>query len=413
MQAGEGAVTGLKCFTAPGVVFTTREELHAHYKSEWHRYNLKRKVAQLPPIPKEMFDKLQLIAAERERQKNSEVKKRDHVKVSKRSAESETASTSNASANPGANALEDDADEDAAEPQNPYEIDEEELRKKVDPKECFMDGKVSEDLEGTLAYMHKKYGFYIPDAEYVSDWQGLYKYCSQKARAGKLCLYCDKPFKSGKAAIRHMIDKAHCKLPWETDEDLEEYEDFYDFSELNDTDEEGDEDEDGDEDMEEQEGETAMVATEKATKKKSDGDKPSKARKPKIKHELMDTGEIVIINEETGTRRIMGHRDYKTIYKQHFKPEETRPAMLAASKERLLLAYKKAGVDPSSTTTLAHPAFNNTRPPWLDKKIAKKQLTDMRRKNKFQLTGGLGTNLLVKNKVHTKKQMGAGHGVHG
>ena len=27
----------LACYTAPGVVFASREELHAHYKSEWHR----------------------------------------------------------------------------------------------------------------------------------------------------------------------------------------------------------------------------------------------------------------------------------------------------------------------------------------------------------------------------------------
>lgn len=28
----------------------------AHYKSDWHRYNLKRKVAGLGPMPEEMFN---------------------------------------------------------------------------------------------------------------------------------------------------------------------------------------------------------------------------------------------------------------------------------------------------------------------------------------------------------------------
>ena len=27
----------LTCYTAPGVEFTTREELHEHYRTEWHR----------------------------------------------------------------------------------------------------------------------------------------------------------------------------------------------------------------------------------------------------------------------------------------------------------------------------------------------------------------------------------------
>ena len=35
---------GLTCHTAPGVVFTTMDDLKEHYRSDWHRYNLKRKV---------------------------------------------------------------------------------------------------------------------------------------------------------------------------------------------------------------------------------------------------------------------------------------------------------------------------------------------------------------------------------
>ena len=32
--------------TAPGVNFADRNELHAHYKTDWRKYNLKRKVTQ-------------------------------------------------------------------------------------------------------------------------------------------------------------------------------------------------------------------------------------------------------------------------------------------------------------------------------------------------------------------------------
>lgn len=35
------------CATAPEVVFETLEELKAHYHTDWHRYNLKRKVRRL------------------------------------------------------------------------------------------------------------------------------------------------------------------------------------------------------------------------------------------------------------------------------------------------------------------------------------------------------------------------------
>ena len=51
-MSGLADATSVTCFTAPGIVFTDRESLHDHYRSEWHRYNLKRKVAGLAPLPK-------------------------------------------------------------------------------------------------------------------------------------------------------------------------------------------------------------------------------------------------------------------------------------------------------------------------------------------------------------------------
>ena len=38
--ASGGALT---CATAPGVYFDSRDDLKAHYQTDWHRYNLKRK----------------------------------------------------------------------------------------------------------------------------------------------------------------------------------------------------------------------------------------------------------------------------------------------------------------------------------------------------------------------------------
>ena len=37
------------CQTAPNVVFESVDELKAHYKSDWHRYNLKRKARERAP----------------------------------------------------------------------------------------------------------------------------------------------------------------------------------------------------------------------------------------------------------------------------------------------------------------------------------------------------------------------------
>ena len=54
---------GLTCHTAPGVEFTTMYDLKEHYRSDWHRYNLKRKVAGLPVVGKELFERVMQQAA--------------------------------------------------------------------------------------------------------------------------------------------------------------------------------------------------------------------------------------------------------------------------------------------------------------------------------------------------------------
>lgn len=51
------------CSTS-GTFFSDKDTLTEHYKSDFHRYNLKRKVAGLPPVTKEWFEarKEQLLA---------------------------------------------------------------------------------------------------------------------------------------------------------------------------------------------------------------------------------------------------------------------------------------------------------------------------------------------------------------
>ncbi len=38
------------------VVFKDTELQREHYKTDWHRYNLKRKVAEMPPVTLEIFE---------------------------------------------------------------------------------------------------------------------------------------------------------------------------------------------------------------------------------------------------------------------------------------------------------------------------------------------------------------------
>ncbi len=50
-QSSGAALTCLSC----QLIFSTSTEQKEHYKSDFHRFNLKRKVVGLPPITMEMF----------------------------------------------------------------------------------------------------------------------------------------------------------------------------------------------------------------------------------------------------------------------------------------------------------------------------------------------------------------------
>ena len=57
----------MRSFRSPqGVVFDTMDALKMHYKSDWHRYNLKRNVAGLPVVGKDLFDRVMRQAAAQE-----------------------------------------------------------------------------------------------------------------------------------------------------------------------------------------------------------------------------------------------------------------------------------------------------------------------------------------------------------
>ena len=49
----EGMYTCMTC----RVAFADADQQRAHYKTDWHRYNLKRKVATMPPVTAENFQK--------------------------------------------------------------------------------------------------------------------------------------------------------------------------------------------------------------------------------------------------------------------------------------------------------------------------------------------------------------------
>jgi len=50
---------GFYCSTS-GTTFSSKDAINEHYKSDYHRYNLKRRVAGLPPVTRDWFEARQV-----------------------------------------------------------------------------------------------------------------------------------------------------------------------------------------------------------------------------------------------------------------------------------------------------------------------------------------------------------------
>lgn len=346
------ASSAFQCATAPGVVFASREQLHEHYKSEWHRYNLRRRAAGLAPIAKEVFDKVRQLAAQQESASQDKHKKQDHVASKNRKDEQEG----------------EDGEEELEEVPQEKEQEEPVSRSITQCLFCDVD---SESIDASLLHMHKHHGFVFHDLDCVVDLPKLVQYASDKVHIGMLCLSCEREFRSAEACKAHMEAKHHCKIPWEFEDEIEEFLPFYDFSMLEET----------------QQGATMEYDA--------------------------NTGELILKQAGSNTVKRLGPgKEFRNLYRD--MEQETREreytskdeAFANLVKERTLQVYKGAGVL-TTTSALSYEARGR-----LAKRASAVQERQERTFHEYTFRSGWNTNWLIKHrKAGTNR--GVGHGVHG
>ncbi|KAG8487442.1 hypothetical protein CXB51_016234 [Gossypium anomalum] len=264
---------GLTC-NACNREFLDEAERKLHYKSDWHRYNLKRKVAGVPGVTEALFLARQAALAEEKDKQNEtpmlyscglcgkgyrsskaysqHLKSRAHIAQASQHPEEEKAAIIKPFIRRAVNKppqprdtndeesdddwVEVDPDEDLA-CGDEMDIDngEETGREELDPCCCFMCDLKHNTIESCMVHMHKFHGFFIPDVEYLKNPEGLLIYLGLKVKRDFICLYCNErchPFTSLEAVRKHMAAKGHCKVHYGAgDEDEEaELEEFYDYS---------------------------------------------------------------------------------------------------------------------------------------------------------------------------------------
>ena len=251
------------------VSFADSDIQRRHYKTDWHRYNLKRKVAEMPPVTAEVFQQKVLAQkAEVEAQQQSKTKSL-HCQLCNKTFSSENAFSNHLSskkhkdveANKANKAKKQESlitesqfsnnfkrkDSKETDPENTECENAESLSHNGDDDDdedddieedtlevtdCLFCPHHSVSLEENLKHMTRSHSFFIPDLEYVVDLKGLVTYLCEKVGMGNMCLYCNdkgKSFFSLEAVQSHMVDKGHTKMNYEGDAVLE-YADFYDFS---------------------------------------------------------------------------------------------------------------------------------------------------------------------------------------
>uniref|UniRef100_M4B3P2 C2H2-type domain-containing protein n=1 Tax=Hyaloperonospora arabidopsidis (strain Emoy2) TaxID=559515 RepID=M4B3P2_HYAAE len=380
--------------TACRLEFAAYAEQKEHFRMDWHRYNLKRKVVELPPVSEEQFElRMRKVLEEKEAQRVNDPKQKQRarkeqiqktgVKVGlKCVACNKTFTNPNAHDNhlaskkhlvnvkqkPEITSMVETvaqqmnvvSHDDEAVGSHPKKWTEEELvnemeayKKQVplEKEDCIFCTHHAASFDASLEHMLNEHGFFIPDVEFLVDPEGLIGYLAEKVKVGFYCLYCNgkgKAFCSHQDVQKHMTSLSHCKLRYE-DEDLEELLEFYCFE------------------SQYASSRKSKTIAKEGVKWETDSEASIDSDEEVVDEQLeeevdgdddgytmgvSETGELVLANG-----RRLGRREFRRYYKQRFRPDETRASVLAATKENLLLAYQSAGIDPRSGSTALSTAF--------------------------------------------------------
>lgn len=153
--------------TAPGKTFTSRTALAEHYKSDWHKYNLKRREAGLPLLEEGDFQARWEAAMALRKEKEAKAHSgTDHLKHKRASSKKHLHAPSEKDKE---TVKEDNNDDDipmessSGGKQMPQKLVESQENPTIDPKESLFDNQMSNSLEENVEYMKVKYGFFIPD----------------------------------------------------------------------------------------------------------------------------------------------------------------------------------------------------------------------------------------------------------
>ncbi|TDZ18124.1 Core trichothecene cluster (CTC) protein 15 [Colletotrichum orbiculare MAFF 240422] len=176
-------LTPTSCNTC-NVHFDSKDTRRLHSKSLWHTANLKRRLADLPPL---------------------------------------TAEQRAECATPGGPTTLSSSDDSSSASDAEFESDPED---EFVPETCLFCNAASESFDANVVHMQKAHGLFIPDRQrLIVDLETLVKYLHLVIHGYRECLQCGTQRRTAEAVKQHMLGKSHCRFDITAPDS--EYRDFY------------------------------------------------------------------------------------------------------------------------------------------------------------------------------------------
>lgn len=196
----------LTCLTCH-VVFPYPQLHRIHYSSEWHRYNLVRKVSQWPAISFEEFQNKISVYKTNPNETNTKQKRNCKICQKKFSSEKQyinhivsknhkkkmekkdKVAASNKYPTNTENEMQVDTDLDVESLDSNEWLDD--LENPIERNDCLFCDHHSRSVTSNLNHMMIEHSFFVPDLEYCTDQKGLLLYLGEKIYSEYKCIWCN------------------------------------------------------------------------------------------------------------------------------------------------------------------------------------------------------------------------------
>ena len=223
-----------------GIAFSISEQQRTHHSSDWHKYNLKRKMNGLASVGAQEFQQ----KVEQKKKSTTTNNIVTELVYACQPCAKQYSSENAFQVHTRSKKHMDKVNGEVVQPEITekkkrtikVESLEDKKKIKVDINECIFCPNKFETVELVIDHIIADHGFFFPDIEYLVDIRGLLLYLGHKVKVGYGCVWChglddhEKGlFHSVSNVQQHMADMGHCKIKFE-DAQWNEYSSFYDFT---------------------------------------------------------------------------------------------------------------------------------------------------------------------------------------